>query len=209
MRMCMMRLWWRCRKSYKGEGSFHDTAERADRSRYKLGDPADKTTTIGPVISAAAVKAISAQVDDALSKGAVDATPINASFQNLPATGSYVAPRLLTNVNHSMAVMTAETFGPLIPVMKVGSDEEAVALMNDSTYGLTASIWTRDVARGEAIGEDVEAGTLFVNRCDCPNPASFDVKKKSRCADTNVAIGSCVGGLEGFRSGLHPGAPCF
>lgn len=68
--------------------------------------------------------------------------------------------------------MTAETFGPIIPVMKVGSDEEAVALMNDSEYGLTASIWTRDVARGEKIGEGVEAGTLFVNRCDCPNPVS-------------------------------------
>lgn len=90
----------------------------------------------------------------------------------MPTTGSYVAPRLLTNVNHSMDVMTAETFGPIIPVMKVGSDEEAVALMNDSEYGLTASIWTRDVARGEEIGEDVEAGTLFVNRCDCPNPVS-------------------------------------
>ncbi|OAA73072.1 aldehyde dehydrogenase (NAD) family protein (Eurofung) [Akanthomyces lecanii RCEF 1005] len=137
---------------------------------YKLGDPADKATTVGPVISATAVKAITAQVDDALSKGAVDATPANASFQSLPATGSYVAPRLLTNVNHSMDVMTVETFGPIIPVMKVGSDEEAVALMNDSEYGLTASIWTRDVARAEEIGEDVEAGTLFVNRADCPNP---------------------------------------
>ncbi|KAJ6786620.1 hypothetical protein PWT90_10655 [Aphanocladium album] len=137
---------------------------------YKLGDPAAKATTVGPVISAAAVKAITAQVDDALVKGAVDATPANATFQTLPASGSYIAPRLLTNVNHDMAVMTAETFGPIIPVMKVASDEEAVALMNDSEYGLTASIWTRDVARGEEIGADVEAGTLFVNRCDCPNP---------------------------------------
>lgn len=139
-------------------------------SRYTLGDPADKATSVGPVISSAAVKAITAQVDDALSKGAVDATPANASFQNLPSTGSYVAPRLLTNVNHSMTVMMEETFGPIIPVMKVQSDEEAVALMNDSDYGLTASIWTKDVARGEEIGEEVEAGTLFVNRADCPNP---------------------------------------
>ena len=145
---------------------------QANKLRYNLGDPADKATTVGPVISAAAVKAITAQVDDALSKGAVDATPANASFQSLPTTGSYVAPRLLTSVNHSMDVMTVETFGPIIPVMKVGSDEEAVALMNDSEYGLTASIWTRDVARGEEIGEGVEAGTLFVNRSDCPNPVS-------------------------------------
>ena len=153
---------------------------QANKLRYKLGDPADKATTVGPVISAAAVKAITAQVDDALSKGAVDATPANASFQSLPATGSYVAPRLLTNVNHSMDVMTVETFGPIIPVMKVGSDEEAVALMNDSEYGLTASIWTRDVARAEEIGEDVEAGTLFVNRADCPNPVSR-ARRLRRC----------------------------
>lgn len=114
--------------------------------------------------------AITSQVEDALSKGAVDATPENSTFHNLPTNGSYIAPRLLTNVNHEMIVMTAETFGPIIPVMKVGSDEEAIKLMNDSEYGLTASIWTKDVARGETLGEDVEAGTLFVNRCDCPNP---------------------------------------
>ncbi|XWW96231.1 hypothetical protein V2A60_004204 [Cordyceps javanica] len=161
---------------------------------YKLGDPTDKATTVGPVISAAAVKAITAQVDDALSKGAVDATPANASFQTLPATGSYVAPRLLTNVDHSMDVMKAETFGPIIPVMKVGSDEEAVALMNDSEYGLTASIWTRDVARGEEIGERVEAGTLFVNRCDCPNPDLAWVGWK------NSGLGCTLGprGFDGF-----------
>lgn len=135
----------------------------------------DKATTVGPVISAAAVKTITSQIDDALSKGATDATPDNATFKSLPATGSYLAPRLLTNVNHAMSVMTAETFGPVIPVMKVASDEEAVALMNESEYGLTASIWTKDVARGEEIGNDVEAGTLFVNRCDCPNPVSQDL----------------------------------
>ncbi len=139
---------------------------------YKVGDPADKATNVGPVISSAAVKAIAAQVEDALSKGAVDATPENSTFRSLPTTGSYIAPRLLTNVDHNMAVMTAETFGPIIPVMKVNNDEEAVKLMNDSEYGLTASIWTKDVARGEALGDDVEAGTLFVNRCDCPNPVS-------------------------------------
>lgn len=80
---------------------------------YKLGDSLDQSTTIGPVISKAAVKSIQAQVDDALQKGAVDATPANASFSTLPQAGSYIAPRLLTNVTHDMSVMTAETFGPL------------------------------------------------------------------------------------------------
>ncbi|KFY73236.1 hypothetical protein V499_06676 [Pseudogymnoascus sp. VKM F-103] len=137
---------------------------------YILGDPADKSTTVGPVISHAAVKAILAQVEDALLKGAVDATPTNTSFMSLPQTGSYVAPKILVNVTHDMEVMKKETFGPIIPVMKVQSDEEAVDLMNDSNYGLTASVWTQDVARGRELGNEVEAGTVFVNRADCPNP---------------------------------------
>ncbi|KAH7157782.1 Aldehyde/histidinol dehydrogenase [Dactylonectria estremocensis] len=137
---------------------------------YKLGDSLDAATTIGPVISKAAVEAITAQIDDALQKGAVDATPANASFSTLPQSGSYVAPRLLTHTTHEMNVMTVETFGPLIPVMKVENDEQAVELMNDSEYGLTASIWTKDIARGEELEAEIEAGTVFINRCDCPNP---------------------------------------
>ena len=127
---------------------------------------------MGPVISHAAVKAILAQVEDALQKGAVDATPTNTSFMSLPQTGSYVAPKILVNVTHDMEVMKKETFGPIIPVMKVQSDEEAVDLMNDSNYGLTASVWTQDIARGRELGNEVEAGTVFVNRADCPNPVS-------------------------------------
>lgn len=91
---------------------------------------------------------------------------------SLPQTGSYVAPKILVNVTHDMEVMKTETFGPIIPVMKVQGDEEAVDLMNDSNYGLTASIWTQDVARGTELGNEVEAGTVFVNRADCPNPVS-------------------------------------
>ncbi|KAK7422937.1 hypothetical protein QQZ08_009295 [Neonectria magnoliae] len=137
---------------------------------YKLGDSLDKSTTIGPVISKGAVEAITAQINDAIQKGAVDATPANASFSTLPQAGSFVAPRLLTHVTHEMSVMTVETFGPIVPVMKVESDEEAIKLMNDSEYGLTASIWTKDIARGEELEADIEAGTVFINRCDCPNP---------------------------------------
>ncbi len=69
-----------------------------------------------------------------------------------------------------MVVMTEETFGPVIPVMKVKNDAEAVRLMNDSEFGLTASIWTKDAVKGEQLAEDVEAGTVFVNRCDYPSP---------------------------------------
>lgn len=139
---------------------------------YILGDPFDPKTNVGPVVSKHAVEVIDAQIEDALQKGAVDATPSNHSFENPPAEGNYVKPTLLTGVTHDMDVMNEETFGPVIPVMKVGDDDEAIRLMNDSEFGLTGSIWTRDVRRGEVLAAEVEAGTCFVNRCDYPSPVS-------------------------------------
>ncbi|KAJ4514929.1 hypothetical protein HRR83_005997 [Exophiala dermatitidis] len=142
-------------------------------ANYKLGDPMDKSTQIGPVVSKRSKEAILQQIADAKAKGAVDATPQNASFEKASSLeGNFVAPVLLTNVDHSMSVMQDETFGPVIPVMKVkeGGDDEAVALMNDSQFGLTASIWTKDVERGEQLARRVEAGTVFVNRADYPSP---------------------------------------
>ncbi|KAM3559664.1 hypothetical protein ARSEF4850_004034 [Beauveria asiatica] len=137
---------------------------------YKLGDPFDKSTHVGPVISSRSKDAIEGHIKDAVSKGAKDATPTNETFDSLPAKGNFVKPTLLTGVDHSMAVMTEETFGPVIPVMKVKSDAEAIKLMNDSEFGLTASIWTKDTDKGYELAEDVEAGTVFVNRCDYPSP---------------------------------------
>ncbi|EJP69489.1 aldehyde dehydrogenase [Beauveria bassiana ARSEF 2860] len=137
---------------------------------YKLGDPFDKTTHVGPVISSRSKDAIEGHIKDAVSKGAKDATPANETFDSLPAKGNFVKPTLLTGVDHSMTVMTEETFGPVIPVMKVKSDAEAIKLMNDSEFGLTASIWTKDTDKGYELAEDVEAGTVFVNRCDYPSP---------------------------------------
>lgn len=137
---------------------------------YKLGDPFDKGTHIGPVVSKRSKEAIEAHVKDALDKGAKDATPENESFSNPPPKGNFVKPTLLTGVDHTMAVMTEETFGPVIPVMKVKGDSEAIKLMNDSEFGLTASIWTKDTDKGYQLAEDVEAGTVFVNRCDYPSP---------------------------------------
>lgn len=139
---------------------------------YKLGDPFDSKTHVGPVVSKRSAEAIQSHIKDALDKGAKDSTPDNESFKSPPADGNYVAPTLLTGVNHDMAVMTEETFGPVIPVMKVKSDAEAVKLMNDSQFGLTASIWTKDVGKGHELIDDVEAGTVFVNRCDYPAPVS-------------------------------------
>lgn len=139
-------------------------------ANYKLGDPSDKNTHVGPVISKAAAKRIQEHVDEALKQGAKDATPENATFKNPPSEGNFVAPKLLTNVKQDMQVIQDETFGPIIPVMSVKSDEQAIEFMNDNQFGLTASIWTKDVAKGHELAGDVEAGTVFVNRADFPAP---------------------------------------
>ncbi|KAH7017377.1 Aldehyde/histidinol dehydrogenase [Ilyonectria destructans] len=137
---------------------------------YKLGDPFDKSTHVGPVVSKRSKEAIEEHIKDALAKGAKDATPENETFSNLPLKGNFVKPTLLVNVDHTMRVMVEETFGPVVAVQKVKNDEEAVKLMNDSEFGLTASIWTKDTEKGYELAEDVEAGTVFVNRCDYPSP---------------------------------------
>ncbi|KAG0637757.1 Aldehyde/histidinol dehydrogenase [Tuber brumale] len=137
---------------------------------YKLGDPFDKSTQIGPVVSVKSAKTISEHIKDAEAKGAVNLTPKSVFAEGVRLGETFVRPELLAECNHSMRIMTEETFGPTIPVMKVSNDEEAVKLMNDSQFGLTASIWTKDTETGERLVERVEAGTVFVNRCDYPSP---------------------------------------
>ncbi|WEW57400.1 hypothetical protein PRK78_002867 [Emydomyces testavorans] len=139
-------------------------------SKYRVGDPFDETTQIGPVISKRAKENILSHISDAVKKGAKDETPANSTFENMPADGNFVKPTLLTGVNHDMVVMTDETFGPVIPVMKVKDDEEAIRCMNDSDLGLTASVWTKDVDTAEKLIQRIEAGTVFVNRADYPSP---------------------------------------
>jgi len=139
-------------------------------ANYKLGDPFDKNTHVGPVVSKRSVETIQSHIEDAVSKGAKNVTPDNATFKNPPADGNYIAPTLLINVDHDMTVMKDETFGPVIPIMKVKDDAEAIKLMNDSEFGLTASIWTKDAQKGDEIADEVDAGTVFVNRCDFPSP---------------------------------------
>lgn len=137
---------------------------------YKVGDPFQKETQIGPVISKRAKETIEAHIKDALEKGARDATPENPTYTGLPDSGNFVTPTLLADVNHGMRVMTEETFGPVIAVMKVKDDDEAIRLMNDSEFGLTASIWSKDTDKAYELAQHVEAGTVFVNRADYPSP---------------------------------------
>lgn len=137
---------------------------------YIVGEPMDSKTQIGPVVSKRSAELIQFHIADALKKGATNSSPENESFTSMPKEGNFVAPTLLTNVTHDMLVMKDETFGPVIPVMAVKTDDEAVALMNDCQFGLTASIWTKDAQRGHELTANIEAGTVYVNRCDYPSP---------------------------------------
>ncbi|MCL4068603.1 aldehyde dehydrogenase family protein [Pseudomonas sp. GX19020] len=135
----------------------------------KLGNPNDQTTTLGPMANVRFAKVVRDQIADAIAKGA---KPLVDPAQ-FPADdgGAYLAPQILVNVDHSMSVMTEESFGPVVGIMKVSSDEEALRLMNDSPYGLTASIWTEDYDTAAELGQQVETGTVFMNRADYLDPA--------------------------------------
>ncbi|MBB1488737.1 aldehyde dehydrogenase family protein [Oceanospirillum sediminis] len=139
-------------------------------SQYQLGRSDDPETTLGPVVRASAAEFVRGQVAEAVEQGAI-AHIDPASFPMNEAGTAYLAPQVLTNVNHSMRVMTEESFGPVVGIQKVSSDEEAIELMNDSEFGLTASVFTKDIETGLTIGEQVETGTFFLNRCDYLDPA--------------------------------------
>jgi acyl-CoA reductase-like NAD-dependent aldehyde dehydrogenase len=139
-------------------------------SNYKLGNPLEQETTLGPMANKRFAKVVRAQIADAVSKGA-KALVDPKLFPADDGEGAYVAPQILVNVDHSMEFMTEETFGPALGIMKVRNDDEAIALMNDSKYGLTASLWTQDAARAGRIGREIETGTVFMNRADYLDPA--------------------------------------
>jgi len=138
--------------------------------KYKLGNPLDKATTLGPMVRADAAGNVRAQIRDAVAKGAkalIDPKSFPADRDGTP----YLAPQVLVDVDHRMTLMSEETFGPAVGIMPVDSDEDAIRLMNDSRYGLTASIWTRDQGAALRIGDQLETGTCFMNRCDYLDPA--------------------------------------
>jgi acyl-CoA reductase-like NAD-dependent aldehyde dehydrogenase len=138
--------------------------------QYRLGSPLDAGTTLGPMVRTAAADFVREQVREAQQQGA-RALIDPRDFPAARDATAYVAPQVLVDVNHSMRVMTEETFGPVAGLMAVKDDDEAIRLMNDSRYGLTASIWTTDANVAMRIGERVETGTWFMNRCDYLDPA--------------------------------------
>ena len=137
---------------------------------YTLGDPLNADTTLGPMVRTSAANFAQKQIAEAIEQGAK--ALINTSLFPLHKEGTpYMAPQVLVDVDHTMKVMTEETFAPVVGIMSVKSDEEAIQLMNDSQYGLTASIWTTDIDAALEIGAQVETGTWFMNRCDYLDPA--------------------------------------
>jgi acyl-CoA reductase-like NAD-dependent aldehyde dehydrogenase len=139
-------------------------------SRYVLGDPTDAETTLGPMVRGTAAEFVRGQIAEAVRQGA-RALIEEGAFPKSRSGTPYLAPQVLVDVDHTMRIMREETFGPAVGIMKVGSDEEAIRLMNDSDFGLTAAIWTRDAEAAETIGNELATGTVFMNRCDYLDPA--------------------------------------
>ncbi|WP_454849941.1 aldehyde dehydrogenase family protein [Rhizobium binxianense] len=138
-------------------------------SNYKLGNPLDPETTLGPMANKRFAKVVREQIADAVSRGA--RALVDPKLFPADDGGAYLAPQILVDVDHSMTFMREETFGPAVGIMKVKGDEEALELMNDSQYGLTASLWTKDAERAGRLGRDIETGTVFMNRADYLDPA--------------------------------------
>ncbi|MFN4145366.1 MAG: aldehyde dehydrogenase family protein [Runella sp.] len=137
--------------------------------QYKLDNPLHSGVHLGPMVRTSAAEFVRGQIEEAVQQGAKTLIDPSLFPKNQPQS-PYLAPQLLVNVNHHMRLMTEETFGPVVGVMKVTSDEEAIQLMNDSIYGLTASVWTTDAEAAVSIGQQIETGTVFMNRCDYLDP---------------------------------------
>ncbi len=138
--------------------------------KYKLGNPLESGINLGPMVKTKAANYVRNQISSAIKSGArslIDESLFTASKKDSP----YLSPHVLVDVNHTMDVMTEESFGPVVGIMKVKNDDEAITMMNDSQYGLTASIWTTDVEKAAVLGQRIETGTVFMNRCDYLDPA--------------------------------------
>ncbi|MFV1878197.1 aldehyde dehydrogenase family protein [Nioella sp.] len=133
---------------------------------YKLGNPLDPDTTLGPMANPRFADEVRAQVSEAVAAGAIAHIPTFAEDDG----GAYLTPQILTGVTHDMRIMRDESFGPVVGIMPVKDDEEAIALMNDSEFGLTASLWTANIDRAMAVGDRIETGTVFLNRADYLDP---------------------------------------
>ena len=139
---------------------------KQEMKKYKVGNPNNPAATVGPVVKKSAAEFIRQQVAEAVAKGATAYSEPGLDLSAIADRSCYLEPTLQVGVNETMSVMQEETFGPLACIQMVKSDEEAIRLMNDNEYGLTASVWTEDIEVGVRIADQLDAGTVFVNRCD-------------------------------------------
>ena len=155
---------------YVIESLFEDFIKKAVAvvNQYKLGNPLDPETTIGPMAHIRFANEVRAQTHEAIKDGAK--AHIDPCLFPMDG-GAYLMPQILTDVTHDMRIMREESFGPVVGIMSVKNDEEAIKLMNDSDFGLTASLWTEDINRAEAIADRIDTGTAFMNRADYLDPA--------------------------------------
>jgi len=181
---------------YIHESRFDAFVEKAVAivSAYTLGNPLEEATTLGPMAHKRFAQTVRDQTDEAIAAGA-QALIAKAGFGD--DGGAYLMPQILIDVNHDMRVMREESFGPIVGIMKVRNDSEAVALMNDSDFGLTASLWTADTERAARIGQQIETGTVYMNRCDYLDPSLC----WTGCKDTGRGAGLSV---LGFHSVTRP-----
>ncbi|MDX8355698.1 aldehyde dehydrogenase family protein [Cognatiyoonia sp. IB215182] len=174
---------------YVHESLFDGFVEKAVTlvSSYVLGDPRDPATTLGPMANTRLAAEVRAQIDEAIAAGA---TP---HITTMPADdeAAYLTPQILTNVTHDMRIMRDETFGPVVGIMSVKDDEEAIRMMNDSQFGLTCALWTRDADAAQSIGRQLATGTVFMNRCDYLDPALC----WTGCKDTGRGAGLSILGF--------------
>jgi acyl-CoA reductase-like NAD-dependent aldehyde dehydrogenase len=139
-------------------------------NQYVLGNPLDAATTLGPLVNPGAADFVRGQIAEALSLGAKALIDAKAFPADIPGS-AYLAPQVLVDVTHQMSVMREESFGPVVGIMPVAGDDEAIALMNDSPFGLSASLWTQNLDAAERLGNEIATGTVFMNRCDYLDPA--------------------------------------
>jgi acyl-CoA reductase-like NAD-dependent aldehyde dehydrogenase len=149
---------------------------------YKLGDPKEEATTLGPLAQASSAKLMSSQIQEAVQRGAK--ILMGGKVQNIKQ-GTFFEATLISEVENDMKVMQEENFGPILAVMKVDGLEQAIDLVNDSPYGLTSAIFTRDIGVAKKFSERVNTGTVFMNRCDYLDPAlPWTGVKDSGCGST-------------------------
>jgi acyl-CoA reductase-like NAD-dependent aldehyde dehydrogenase len=187
-------------RAYVHKDVYDDFVARAKKliESYKIGDPKDESTSLGPLAQAKSAAEMREQVVRAEKAGA---KVLVGGHSQVIGQGTFFQATLLTNVKNDMAIMQEENFGPILPVMSVSGLEEAIQMNNDSVYGLTAAIFTKDISVAKEFARQANVGTVFMNRCDYLDPALPWTGVK----DSGVGSALSKYGFYGLtrRKGLH------